>query len=475
MIREFSEEKKEELYRIFAAIDDSPCGSFLEWCQNRRYEFGDWMDKLDIPSYMGRIDRYEMKLLDMNASIRTQIDTVFSNVYDIDRNYGEIFRNYGEIVEEQEKRIDEMWEILRSGNDSRDAGSTEDEYPFVITDEKLDRYIAELEKKKAEEEALLDRCLQGSGYTNSAERQCIIDMIRENRPELLSNLAVTDKYSSSTRDTILEQILLYYNEHKNDKKLEAAEEILRNYLSVQGIDSVKQQEIVDMIRKENPNMLLNLYITNCYSSSDTEAVLRVIMKKYEQRNQYYTGKYSYPAAYIEGILKAYETHAMVNGRFVPDNGGATIGYGHDIVEGEDFSNGLSEEEAMELAIADLDAKYDDVILCIEQINDLAGKNISINDFSENEIMFFVDFEYNRGRGLVAWSEIPENQPHTSLALLIIAVSEDEDEKIVSILKEEVCNTKGIYYSGLERRRMDEYEILKYGDYENDEDLERGVW
>lgn len=72
-------------------------------------------------------------------------------------------------------------------------------------------------------------------------------------------------------------------------------------------------------------------------------------------------------------------------------------------------------------------------------------------------------------------EIPQGQPRTSLALLIIAVAEGDDEAVIRILKEEVCNMKGEYYSGLERRRMDEYEILKYGDYSCDEDMERGVW
>ena len=50
-----------------------------------------------------------------------------------------------------------------------------------------------------------------------------------------------------------------------------------------------------------------------------------------------------------------------------------------------------------------------------------------------------------------------------------------DEKIKGILREEVCNTYGVYYTGLELRRMDEYEILRYGEYERDEDMGRGVW
>ena len=480
MVREFSEEKKEELYRILTSLDDRPCGSFLEWCGSRRYEFGDWMDRLSIPSYMGKIDQFETRITDMNASIRSQIDTVFSNVYAIDRKYGEIFQNYAEIVKGQKQLVDDMREILRSGNDSREKEgteeSTEDKYLFVITDEKIDRYIAVLEKKKAEEDELLDKYLQANGYANSVERQRIINMIRENRPELLTNLYLTNLNSSSTSNSIFQQIMLYYKEHKNDKKLEMAEEILRNYLGERGIDPKKQQEIVDVIRTNNSDILLNLYITSCYSSADMEAVLRVIMKKYEQSNQYYTGKYSYPAAYVDGILKVYETHAMIDGRFVLDNDGRTIGYGHDLAVGEDFSKGLSEEEAMALAIADLDAKYDLVLYYINILNESYDKDIQIENFSENEIMFLIDFAYNRGSGLVVREDLKNaGEPYNSLPILIVAVSEEDDEKIVSILKEEVNNQDGKHYNGLERRRMDEYEILKYGDYEYDDDLERGVW
>lgn len=61
-----------------------------------------------------------MRLIDINTSIRSQIDTVFSNVYDIDKKYGSIFQNYAEIVERQKQRIDDMTAVLREGNDSRE-------------------------------------------------------------------------------------------------------------------------------------------------------------------------------------------------------------------------------------------------------------------------------------------------------------------------------------------------------------------
>lgn len=61
-----------------------------------------------------------MRLIDINTSIRSQIDTVFSNVYDTDKKYGSIFQNYAEIVERQKQRIDDMTAVLREGNNSRE-------------------------------------------------------------------------------------------------------------------------------------------------------------------------------------------------------------------------------------------------------------------------------------------------------------------------------------------------------------------
>lgn len=69
-----------------------------------------------------------------------------------------------------------------------------------------------------------------------------------------------------------------------------------------------------------------------------------------------------------------------------DNGGSTIAYGHDLDEGEDFSDGLSEEEGLELALCDLDKKYEVIIRCIGGINDFTETDINVKqgDYERNE-------------------------------------------------------------------------------------------
>lgn len=134
---------------------------------------------------------------------------------------------------------------------------------------------------------------------------------------------------------------------------------------------------------------------------------------------------------------------------------------------------MSEEEAFDLLIKDLDEKYESIKGYIKTLNTKHGYKININNFSENEMLFLVDFAYNRGAGLVERKDLKDaGKPYSSLALLILAVSGKNDKKIRKTLMEETRNKEGKYYEGLELRRMDEYEILKFGDFERDYNIKR---
>lgn len=118
MIRDFSEEKKEELYRNLDVIDNKEWKPFMIWCGGRAGEFGVWADKLGISSYTKQIDNYQNRVLDINDSTRNQIDVIFENVAETDRRYAEILREYAETVKEQIARIQVMTEVMESINNS---------------------------------------------------------------------------------------------------------------------------------------------------------------------------------------------------------------------------------------------------------------------------------------------------------------------------------------------------------------------
>ena len=181
----------------------------------------------------------------------------------------------------------------------------------------------------------------------------------------------------------------------------------------------------------------------------------------------------YTLEYIE-FIKAYETHAKNGNIHILDNGGQTIAYGHDLRPGENFSGGLNEYQAINLLLSDLDEKYKSIEGYINTLNSNYGYNININNFSENEVLFLVDFAFNRGAGLVQRPNLQTaGKPYNSLPILIAAVSAKDDATIIKTLQEETKNLQGVYYSGLELRRMDQYEILKRGDFVRDYDISRG--
>lgn len=193
-------------------------------------------------------------------------------------------------------------------------------------------------------------------------------------------------------------------------------------------------------------------------------------------NEYVIGKYAYLRKYIDGIIKTYEKHKCIDGLYIVDNNGQTIGYGHDLRPGENYGVGITEDEAFALLLSDLDEKMDIIYDYQRLLNDKWGYSIDVKQFSDDERMFLVDFTYNRGIGLADRTDLQERgEPFSSLALLLIAVNEKDYKSIEKILKEETLDLNGNYMLGLERRRMDEYEILINGEYNRDEDDNRKVW
>ena len=239
-----------------------------------------------------------------------------------------------------------------------------------------------------------------------------------------------------------------------------------------------EHKALEMTKQSMMNILQNMSLGASLNSAVVSGALKAL-QEVTIKDRIYIGRY--PLKYIEGIIKSYETHKIEDGRYVLDNNGKTIALGHDVRLGEDFSNGLSMEEGLALAIKDLDGCYALVEQKIKELNapvdpesdnpEEVQYNIDINDFSEDELMMLVDFAYNRWQGLV---KRPENvYPKSSLAILIVAISEKDYERVNATLMEEIKGSEsGEVSTGLIRRRMDEYEMMAHGDYTRDYDLER---
>lgn len=114
MTRDFSQAKKEEMFRALAAIEDQEWKPFLAWCGGKVAEFGEWPERLGITSYTRRMEEYRDRILEVNDDTRKRIEAVFEGAAEIDRRYAEIFREYAETVRGQVRKVEWMMEYLHS-------------------------------------------------------------------------------------------------------------------------------------------------------------------------------------------------------------------------------------------------------------------------------------------------------------------------------------------------------------------------
>jgi len=125
----------------------------------------------------------------------------------------------------------------------------------------------------------------------------------------------------------------------------------------------------------------------------------------------------------------------------------TIGYGHVIKDGENFNNGLTQEQAIELLKKDVNERA-------KVINEWAIDNKVI--LNQQEFDATVDFAFNIGVGAFYKS---------TFATELKSGNTSPEKLKAAILLFVKVNKKNTY--GLYQRRMDEWQIFSTGDYKRD--------
>ena len=131
-----------------------------------------------------------------------------------------------------------------------------------------------------------------------------------------------------------------------------------------------------------------------------------------------------------------------------ENGNLTIGYGHEIKEGESFVS-ITEKEATELLKKDL-----------EWIEEGINKNYEgSNPLTQQQFDALVSLGINAGRSGLVRSEIFKYAEQGVV----------DEAKILEAFRQK-NTSQGVYLKGLDYRRYDEAEMYLYGDYERNNDL-----
>lgn len=107
-MKDFTEAKRDELYRVLGMIDNAGLESFRVWSGRRGYEFGEWADRLGIYDYMRRAESFQYKVLEINSITRKQIEANFEGVGNIDVRGADALREYAETVKGQIRAVEHM-------------------------------------------------------------------------------------------------------------------------------------------------------------------------------------------------------------------------------------------------------------------------------------------------------------------------------------------------------------------------------
>lgn len=307
MIRDFSEEKRKELYDALEIVDNKEWKPFMAWCGGRAGEFGVWADRLGISSYTRRIDDYQNRILDTNNSTRNQIDVIFDNVAETDIRYAEIFRGYAEIVKEQVAQIQALAEVMRSVNRSEKDGDVAIILQDLINALSVDISIEKFEQMVQDyiqgndvtyedlceyldllvEEHYLTQseCVAMKGYISNLGHvpSSVEDVIKNNISELLSNkkayIALINKkikeakqgMSSDNPKAIVEYRLL--NIYRN--------ELLDGMISLNEIE-----EVINILEEKDPQIFTDIGTTYIYDTSVCDDLVQRTIAPYIFANEH---------------------------------------------------------------------------------------------------------------------------------------------------------------------------------------------
>ncbi|MDE6744016.1 MAG: CHAP domain-containing protein, partial [Lachnospiraceae bacterium] len=230
--------------------DNREWKSFMEWCGSSAEEFGDWPDKLAVSAYTRYVDKYHERVLEINEMTRNRVNTVFENVAEIDTRYAGRMRECQEKIKEQIATVNTMTEFMVSMTDGNPN-------MVLITKGSVNETSIKMSDEHPDEMRRMNQWMKGR----------LSDYVRIRFGDRLQD----DDYRSNP--------------------VIKGSEILNRYLCSQ-LDETghciyegKVDEITAIIKRNYPWMLSSLYVTDCYSTSDSKIVLKHLMEIVDIINQ----------------------------------------------------------------------------------------------------------------------------------------------------------------------------------------------
>lgn len=117
MIRDFTEEAKNELYdQIDMVTPNGLWESVVDGISDWGYYLQSWLGSLSIDRYLDNIQLYHQKILDKNDTSKTEIDVIFENIGSIDIKYGNLLTLLEQEMEKYRNATHNLALIINPGS-----------------------------------------------------------------------------------------------------------------------------------------------------------------------------------------------------------------------------------------------------------------------------------------------------------------------------------------------------------------------
>lgn len=134
MYRDFSDRSKNELLGLVSEVENEKISNFTDWIGDRWYDFESWIGVLNIRNYLNNVNEYHKKVIDKNNATQSSINTIFGEVKAVDTSYQRIFSGKKEQLQQWQRYIDEMSQIINPSKGKYDANYISKSLDMIISD-----------------------------------------------------------------------------------------------------------------------------------------------------------------------------------------------------------------------------------------------------------------------------------------------------------------------------------------------------
>lgn len=191
MYRDFSEKSKNNLLQLVSQVENEKLSNFTDWIGDRWYDFESWIGKLNIKNYINNVNTYHKKVIDKNNATQSSINSIFNKVKSVDASYKNTFSNKKLQLQQWQRYIDELSQIVNPSNGRFNAKYIESRFTTILEQihnenlTNLRKYLAEILDKDIRDLTDLFNIFSGNtkllpGFTNCLPLRVLMGYLTSN-------------------------------------------------------------------------------------------------------------------------------------------------------------------------------------------------------------------------------------------------------------------------------------------------------